>query len=377
MAISDIDPNLPKVGIPSLEQEVQRDNTTEIKVALLDHTSRIALLEGGDLGTGDMTKALYDPGLVEDDAFNRANHTGTQDVSTLNISGTPDTTTFLRGDDSWAVPPGAGGGGAVDSVVGETGAVTPTQIADSFDTLLNSAIWRGGAAALNGPTFDADATYDPVADAGLYTQFDVDSNAVELTLPDATGLAVTHFFTRINSALNLASITVAVSGQLRSDNGYAAHNEQVDTIYLGLSQTGQLSDVVHVWQDSGFWHVTGALRENAIDDLRFGRAEWIDSAQLAAEVGRFDAGEESGDFTFEQDDENQWKKWSGSTIDTATLPLLAGGTQITGRRSSAFNGTIALSGGVTSPDSLTIVAGARFWILIEPGTSIALITQGT
>ena len=90
MAVSDIDPAKPQVGVPALERTTQGANITEIKVALLDHASRLTLLEGGSLGTGDMTKAIYDPQLVQGDAFARANHTGTQALSTI-VSGTANT----------------------------------------------------------------------------------------------------------------------------------------------------------------------------------------------------------------------------------------------------------------------------------------------
>lgn len=39
--------------------------------------------EFGGSGTGDMTKAVYDPQTIEADAFDRANHTGTQAQSTI------------------------------------------------------------------------------------------------------------------------------------------------------------------------------------------------------------------------------------------------------------------------------------------------------
>lgn len=42
---------------------------------------------------------------------NRANHTGTQPLSSLATTGTASATTFLRGDGTWATPAGGGGGG--------------------------------------------------------------------------------------------------------------------------------------------------------------------------------------------------------------------------------------------------------------------------
>lgn len=48
----------------------------------------------------------------------------THPVGDLTASGTPSSSTFLRGDGAWAAPAGGGGGGAVDSVNGQTGTVS-------------------------------------------------------------------------------------------------------------------------------------------------------------------------------------------------------------------------------------------------------------
>ena len=48
-------------------------------------------------------------------------------VADIDATGTPSSTTYLRGDGTWATPAGGGGGGAVDSVNGETGDVVLDQ----------------------------------------------------------------------------------------------------------------------------------------------------------------------------------------------------------------------------------------------------------
>lgn len=62
----------------------------------------------------------------DDWLLDRSHHTGTQPVSSLAVTGTPSTSTFLRGDGSWATPPGGGGSGQVVSGYLPADTTTPT-----------------------------------------------------------------------------------------------------------------------------------------------------------------------------------------------------------------------------------------------------------
>lgn len=121
-----------------------------------------------------------------------------------------------------------------------------------------------------GPVLDASFTYSPTTHAGKYILLDVDSAAVVMTLPDVTTVPDGHNFTvYVNSNLNLASITVAVSGQMRSINGYSTHDEDADTVFIGLSTAEQKSHWVRVERVSNNWRVVGLLRQNSGDDLSY------------------------------------------------------------------------------------------------------------
>lgn len=142
-------------------------------------------------------------------------------------------------------------------------------------TLSSSALRFGTTGAPEvkpdaGPVLDASFTYSPTTHAGQYLLFDVDSDPVEMMLPDVSTVGNGHnFWVLVNSSLNLASITVATAGQLRSQNGYAAHNKQADRIYIGLATAHQLSAWVHVARVSNHWRVWGLLRQNSTDDLSY------------------------------------------------------------------------------------------------------------
>ena len=190
------------------------------------------------------------------------------------------------------VPVGAGAGAPGANSVGtlqlvDTGVVAGSYTNSNVTVDVDGRITAisngtgGSATAFEGPTFNASKTYDPVVDAGLFNLFDVNPGNVVLTLPDAATAPVgTRFWTRVNSNANLASITVAVPGQLRSDNGYFNHPQTVDTVFLGLAQGSQQGSVVYVYKRGNFWVASGLLRQNAGDNLCFGRPDGIDSAQL-------------------------------------------------------------------------------------------------
>lgn len=93
-------------GLASSEQAVPGGGTTG--QTLVKTTDANYDYGWADVGAGDMLKAMYDPQLIEADAFARANHTGTQPASTItglaavatsgayaDLSGTPAPITYL------------------------------------------------------------------------------------------------------------------------------------------------------------------------------------------------------------------------------------------------------------------------------------------
>lgn len=90
----------------------------------VDGTIRADLIPGGiGTGTGDVTETELADAVAAGVAFarDRTNHTNTQPLESIEISGTPDGTKFLKDDGSWAYPPG----GLTSVAVADLSDVTP------------------------------------------------------------------------------------------------------------------------------------------------------------------------------------------------------------------------------------------------------------
>ena len=73
------DKELDKKSGKAAEKTWRYQDANEVKEVVNQHAD---ILNGGAAG-GDMTKAVYDPQSIEGDTFNRSNHTGTQEASTI------------------------------------------------------------------------------------------------------------------------------------------------------------------------------------------------------------------------------------------------------------------------------------------------------
>jgi hypothetical protein len=120
----------------------------------------------------------------------------------------------------------------------------------------------------HGTFSSASSPFDPSTDTGLHAQVDASANAVNILLPSTTGISDgTQLWIRCNSAANLVSISVAVSGQLRSRNFMSDHDHTSDTVFVGLSQATQEGSWAKIWKEAGIWQVAGLIRENSTDDI--------------------------------------------------------------------------------------------------------------
>lgn len=193
MAIDDIKTDLPSVGIPELERRTQSANVTEIKIALLDLIGRISVLEGGSLGTGDMTKAIYDPQTIAGDVFARANHTGTQPSSTITGLGTAATRAVgtasgnlaeLDGDGEFPAsllakaPGGTPGPGSIGPTELENTAVTPGSYTNANITVDQDGRLTGASSGTSGSGNNGlFATYEVIDPGKTAADFNTDFKA--------------------------------------------------------------------------------------------------------------------------------------------------------------------------------------------------------
>lgn len=129
----------------------------------------------------------------------RANHTGTQPVSSLAVTGTASSTTFLRGDGSWATPAGGGGSGQIVSGYIPSGSTTPT-VTHSLGTV-DLAISVHDEITTGYPVFSAVSTsinaiqftFSAAPTANRY-RYTIISNTAALSSPQVRDVPVTQAY---------------------------------------------------------------------------------------------------------------------------------------------------------------------------------------
>lgn len=85
-------PNGGNAGVVTADSTIRNDLVTNVQALPTGGLTGQALLKSSNadfdtvwspLGAGDMLQSMYDPQSIQDDAFDRANHTGTQPVGTI------------------------------------------------------------------------------------------------------------------------------------------------------------------------------------------------------------------------------------------------------------------------------------------------------
>lgn len=135
-------------------------------------------------GIGPPLSASFFNALV-DAVEGKAPLVHTHPVGDITAAGIPSSLTYLRGDGSWATPPGTGsGGGAVASVNTKTGAV----VLGHADVGATRVVVDGTYAE----QFEVDTTPVTAADVGAYTSAQTDSAIAAATAQFAPVVSLTQ-----------------------------------------------------------------------------------------------------------------------------------------------------------------------------------------
>jgi hypothetical protein len=213
--------------------------------SLADLTTRSA----GDLSSGTLPNARFPTTLPAASGANltalNASSLASGTVATARLgSGTANATTFLRGDNTWAVPTGSG---AVDSVFGRTGAVVAAT---------NDYTW----AQIN-------KTTSSLADLTTRSAGDLSSGTVA-TARLGTGTADATTFLRGNNTW--AAVTSSQWTTSGSNINYAA----AGNVGIGTASPASKLDV------TGNAHVSGNLTVDGIINAKYQDvAEWVPSSE--------------------------------------------------------------------------------------------------
>jgi len=129
-----------------------------------------------------------------------------------------------------------------------------------------------------------------VQDYKRLVDMDNDGGTVALTLPDPTGAQFAgqepgHFCDiRVRSGANIASITTAVTGNFRHQNGYKSpiNTGLEDTIFLGYVRNRAIGQVYRLYRETDRWIFQGDYRIVETDDLTLNTMPVIGSEDTLA-----------------------------------------------------------------------------------------------
>ena len=219
------------------------------------------------------------------------------------------------------------------STTWQTGGTTLTgaQIVAAITTELTSSDWQRPTLSHAGFS-DISSIYDPIADPGTHALISCNANAVNIVLPNTSGIPDgVGFIANVNSNNNPVSISCAVSGQLRSTPFMVDpdFNQDANQVFVGASQELQRNAYVCAYKKSSVWRVLGHLRS------------LVDSDVTAIKFGANN--ERAGAQTLEQKDQRIKIVWD-SGGDVYTIPFLDEGSQFQIKNISTVAGTLAATG---------------------------------
>ena len=118
------------------------------------------------------------------------------------------------------------------------------------------------------------------------------NGAITITLPNPSTLSAVRngLFGFISPSEGDTNVTIqaAVSGTLRTHNGFAAHAQNLDTVFAGFSTAAANDVVLALYKIGGIWLLVGPLRANASDNLTLGTAATKNVGTGAGQVVQLD-----------------------------------------------------------------------------------------
>lgn len=194
---------------------------------------------GTGAGAGDMTAAVYDPQAIADDAFDRANHTGTQTASTISDFDTQVRTNRL---DQMAAPSAAVSMNSqkitnVDTPTSNADAATKLYV-DSMLATNDAMVFQGGIDASTNPNYpagDAGDTYkitvagkiggasgiDVTVGDTIYCTVDSSASGNHATVGANWTIVQTNVDRATTSTLGLAEYATSTEAEAKSDTTVA------------------------------------------------------------------------------------------------------------------------------------------------------------